>query len=603
MMKARLTLAAAMLLVPCLAAAQSSSSKADPAEWVPADALAYVGITDVAEIVEQTKKTGFYRLTQDPASKDLSTELTVVLRMFESVKERLAKSMDMPAERLENPFAGPMAFYILTPPADDPERLPLALIASVGRRELMKDYYERAVKALREATDRYEAVSFASHEIAHFTRSADEEPAEVEFDPEELEGDQATAAVEQLVDAIFSTDSLPEELAMCLTDSRLVVATDVELVKNALRGERAERNLRETEDYRLFERKFDPVGPMRFVVNLPKLLEILEREGEGRQIVAALGLRGARSIVGHGVYGGEEYESKSEFLLLTSGERTGLLRILAQRNGEIAAPRFLGPDCPMVMSAALDVADVVDEIERITRQIDPTAADQMREFFERTPTPDGGTINLRQELIANLTPPLTVAFSFTKPYTPDSPRILLSSGHRDRSAIERVLSVMAEASGGGMTSRELGGTRVFDIQFLGVSIAITGDRIFAGTQAQVEALAQALPTEMLAEEASFRAAARLAPREGWGLVYVDMTKLWDAAIGLVEHREAMQFNFTNPSAMAGAGLLQSITGDFEPGRVEDARRVMRYYAPSIAVLSTTSDGILFTQYQLKPQGN
>lgn len=610
----------AVVLIASTAAAaraQSGLNQPDPAGWVPADALLYVGVTDLEALLTSFQKTAFYRVFEDPASKAPLGQTFLVSKFIEESKSRLAKILQSEPERLRNPLGGPLAIFLLPPTGS--EKSPQAvLVASVRDRDLMKDYYGKILARLREQSDRHEMVTFGSDEIACFSRlpvaseGSDQskgDEAEEEFKDEIAPGDLSEEGmarfVQMTLDKIFSPDALPEQIALCLSGERLVVAGTADLIRDVLRNQKHQRSLLHSEDYRTLMREFKPAGPVRFIVNLPGLLELAASESEeARNGFSVLGFQCLRSVVGHVDYGAEDYDGRFEALVQMSGERTGVPKILTMKNREVELDRSVPSETVLFASLNVSVLEVLDEIERMIRQTDPSAADEMRSSLQQVPVAPDGPLDLRKELFENLREPLTFAWAFLRPYGPDSPRMLLSIGHKNRPAMEQLLATLASSTGM-LTQRELAGVQVFDAVawITGISVAPTGDTVLLGNTPAVEARVHGSPTETLAEDAAFRRAARLVPREAWLMLYVDSYRLGEAALGLARHRDEIErMSFTNPAAMMSVPMLDSLVGvELTEEKVEAARKLLKYQAPSLVTVTTTSAGIRLTSIQLKPE--
>jgi hypothetical protein len=254
----------------------------------------------------------------------------------------------------------------------------------------------------------------------------------------------------------------------------------------------------------------------------------------------------------------------------------------------------------LAASLNLDVAGLLREIENILRQTDPQAADEMRAGLEEVPMDPSGQekINLRKELFENLRAPVHASMSFAKPYAPDSARLLVSVGHRDRSAIDRVLSMLPLP----FVPRELRGSQVYDFQMVGISIAAGTQALHAGSTVAVEAALQAAAgQDTLASSAGFQRAAKLAPAESWLTLYVDFRRLFEGVIECTAGQDEFDpMAMANPARAAVYMLSQQLKAGQEKVEPEKLRKVLRYYAPGILTISTTPEGIHLIQVQLKP---
>jgi len=599
----------------CSATAQTEDKSAvDPAKWAPGNALGFLGISDVKTLGEEMKQTAFYKLTQDPSAKEAGGQFSMFTKLFDEFKKRVAQAIDIEPDKLENPFAGPLAVYAAAPPGAGPEDVNVVLVAGVGDRELMRGYYQRATGKLREVADNHEAVSFGSYTLDHFTTAdraddeadEDEDPNDLDLDTAMLDEDDFMGAMDEVFGEIFSADALPEELALCLTEDRLIVAPTLEHVKDVLRRERAGSSLAETELYGRLRREFKPLGSMRMLVDLRSLFEIIAKDDgdEARESLEIVGAKGIRGLIAHARYDGKEYESKGEMLLLLEGQRTGLAKIFSMKNRPIAPSASVSAGSLIFASMNINPTDIVDEVERMVRRSDPETADEMHKSMESIELPDGGVLNLRKDVFEHLRGPLAFALAFQRPYDAQSTRLSATLGHRDKAAMNRLLDTLGLMSGGMMIQRELRGTMVYDIPFGGISIAATDDAIVAGTTNTVDVMLQtAAPEQSLAASATFKRAAALAPAEAWGVVYVDSRRLYEAVIELAKNKEAlMAAQFSNPISMLALQMVETYAGDADAQQLDAIKNLAKYQAATLMTAETTPDGIKFTQIQLKPDG-
>ncbi len=615
----RLVIAFTLVLAAALSApgyAQSTAAS-DPASWVPADALAYIGVSDVREFSDQFRETAFYELMQDLDVKNSWGRMSLLSRFYEAFKGRLAQSLDVEPDQLRNPFGGPLALYFPAASGEAAGAFQPVLVAGVGDAALMRDYHDRATRKFREIADDYERISFGSYTIERFATEAHEEekdrdPSDEDFAEETSAlfsaGNESFATVlDEVFGRLFSAEAMPEELALCLTEDRLIVARTPEHVKDVLRREQGGRSLLDTEAHQVLVREFKPLGPVRWLINLAGLFEAMEAaEGqEAREALAMLGATSTRSIIGHVLYENQAFESKLEALLLLSGERTGLAKIFSMSNRPVAPPRSVSAENFIYASLNANVTEVLDEIERMIRRDDPDAADEMRASLGSMELPDGGTLSLRKELLENLRAPLTFAMAFQRPYGPQSARLQLTLGHRDQQAISRVLEKVSSLAGGMMTEREVRGTLAYDLAYGGFSLAPTDQAIIAGTTNAVEeALEMPPPERSLAADAAFKQAAALAPREAWGLLYVDSRRMFEAALEMTRNRDALTAaQFTNPANLIALGIVGAFTVNIDKDQIDAARQLAKYQAPRIITVATTPEGIRLTQIQLRAQSD
>lgn len=589
---------------------------ADPAAWAPADAVFYVGVTDSEKLTESFKKTAGYQMWSDPIARNSNPYWGLVNTVMEQFQERVAKALDVPPSQLKNPLKGPMCLFVTAPKGGDFEKLEPSFVARIGDKELMKTYYDAAVKKMREAADKYESVSAGANSIDVFTKEKKADDAEKDANGDD-EGDdeaddlgdgnpltmneaQLKKFVSKQMDELFSGEALPPSLAMCVAGDRLVVAPSADAVKAALRQEKGADALVESEDYKAMGRLFKPAGPFRMVINVPRIIELSKSDDEeSAKMTQALGLRGMRSIVAHAEFAGEKYDGKLEAVALISGERSGLLKILSMENRALTPPNTIPASAVMAMTLNLNPIKMLDEVERIMRQIDPAQADQMRSSMESVETPDGQTMNIRKDVLEKMKEPLTFNFSMQRPYKVDSIRMLLSFGHKEKAAMEKLLGLLPPNM---FTPRDVRGTQVYDFAMMNMSFAASNDQLLAGSTPAVEGALSSGEADALAADADFKAAAALAPPEAWGVFYVDSRRLMEAVLGFADQRGELEAaGMMNVGAAMVNGMLEPYDKQLKEGKLEELRKTLKYQAPTIVTFATIPEGIKMTQLTLKPR--
>jgi len=592
------------------ASAADPPGKVDPAEWVPADALAYVGVADLDELFTQFKSSIPYRIMQDEQAREVTGEANALGRMLEELRRRVAEALEVPPEGLRNPLAGPLALSVIVPAREGADPAVL-LMAGVGDRELMESYYRQARKRLRELSDEYEQVDSAGQTIDVFMRRPSEEEGQSEEDEDQkpdwadrpVPKEDISHFVDDLLGELFSPGAMPPTLAMCLTNSRLLVSTEVEALKNALRQRRAGGSLAETDAYRTLLRRFRPAGLVRFVVNLPRLLEreMGKADDEERREMRALGLDGFREVIGHLRYDQADADGVFEALVLMRGERKGLARLLSMDNRDVGTPPAAPSGTLVYGFVNLNVLEMLDEIERVVRQTDPETAESLRDSLGEIETPDG-PLNLRKDLLEHLRGPLTLAMGMEPPVSIAGAHLLVSIGHSNRDAIRRVVERLLGLMTGPAEPRDLRGTPVYVMPFA-TAVAPAADRILLGTIASVESVLKSSGEEAaLTGDGEFRRAAQFASRQAWLMLYVDARRLLQTCIELGRDPQTMQTAApANPAAAALVAMAKQFVGTVPDGDVDRLRFLLPYQAPIILTVSTVEEGLLIRYVALKPQ--
>lgn len=597
--------AVAALTLPFFAYAKEG----DPAAWAPRGALIYVGVPDVQQFWKNLELTTGFKAMKDPELKQLPNRFMLMANFADKFREQLAKTLEIPADQLKSPFAGPLAFYVLPPASADDKGEPI-VVAGVGDADLLKNYYDKAVKKLRDSASKYESETVGSYKVDIFAfdkkanKDQDGDAAksdEMSDNDDDADDDQngAESMAEQMLAQVFSTKSLPPKLAACIAGERLIIAATKEQVQDALRRERGGESLATSDEYKVFERQFKSKADVRMLVNIRKLIEIgLEKDEESaRKTADAMGVKSFRNLYAQVTIDGKTYDSKLEALLEMTGERTGLAKILSLKNRPAALPSTAGAETCMTFSANLVVSDLLDEVERIIRQSDPAEADQMHSAMSAVPMGENAKVDLRKELFDQLREPLALSVGFTKPYDLSSARAVLSIGHKSKDAIDRFMAKVSEAMPGTLTDRDLRGVHVYDTPFK-MSVAATSDSVLAGSSAAIDTAVVGGAEGGLANDANYKRAAEFLPKEASMMFYFDGRRMLDAMLEVAKDRETLMMSaMSNPANMFAAGMAESY-GEIKPEQREKARKLLDYATISIGAVTTTDDGLRFTMVAL-----
>jgi len=594
----------------------------EPAEWAPADALVYLGINDVGDAWQDLQKTSAYSLLSEAGAPGAPPGLSALGAPLAELKARLAKALGVPPDQLQNPLAGPVALFITAPFGAKAEEIEPGLVAGVGDAALMKKYYDAAVAKLK-TLGKHEAVTVGSDTIDVFTieRAKQATPGQAEeneFDRLDAGAGAKSAApdewLKRIVGPLVAGESLPGQLALCLTADRVVVAGSTEYAQAVLRHDPSIKTLAETDDYKALLQNLKPTGDIRFVVNLPRMLDMAAAAAEGseakelRKQIKAYGLDTLGSLVGHCRLGAASYEWKVDALLLLGDKRAGLVKLLSMENRPAAPPADISADTCVYATCNLDVPQWLAEIEtRLSPPPAPGAPGPARPWMEMQLS-DGQTVNLRQALFDYLNGPLTACFRIGRSPGPPGARFLLSIGQHDQAAVARFLS--GPVAQGFLQAREVRGMQIFDLGPLpllpvpGLSVAVTPDRLVVGSTAAVEGALAPTSTEPLRETDAWKRVARYVPEQASFTLYVDNRKLLDSLLELA--KKPPEPTASGPGApdlgtMILAGLLQSMGGGAPGGDLSGLERLRRYTTQAIYTIATTPQGVQFTAVQVRPE--
>ncbi len=592
-----------------LALAQSATQtrpSVDPAQWVPGEAVFYLGISDTEELWRDVQKTSGYKQLKDKELQDMPGMANPLALGAEKFKQRIATLLDVQPDALKNPFAGPLAIYVSAPRGATAEALETVALAAVGDTALMQEYLNAALGRLKARATNYEAVSAGPHTVHVLNTTPAEEKSEDDFDFEEEEsgpgmtmGPDMGAMVDQALDELFSLETLPEHLALCLAGDRLIVAPTAEAVKRALAGD-GER-LADSDAHRMLLTSLKPVGQVRFLVNLPRIFELARAEStdeDQREMMKVLGADSLRSLVGHARIGTKSYELKVELLFLMSGERSGLAKLLSRPNATIDPPEWMSTDTSAFFSMNLEPNKLTDEILQMVAASDPESAEQARVWMEQLPLGEQ-TVNLRKDLIDHLAGPLTISLAMAQPAAADSLRALITLGHRNRDAVTRMLTQLLPGVG---APQDIRGTPVYPVPLpmlpVPFHLAISSDRVLFGNPKAVEGVLSGATAGGLAETAEFRRARRVVPKEAWLVFYFDQQKFMRGLIDL--HKKLGADPSADPLAGGLLGALQM--GGMDLSNEARNRKMLEYSSISIGTIATTPEGVQCTFVGLPTEG-
>ncbi|MFH1746715.1 MAG: hypothetical protein ABIG44_06675 [Planctomycetota bacterium] len=570
----------------------------DPAEWVPAEAIVYVGITDMQHTWANYQKTLKYKSMTDPEMAEVGGMPNIGGAVLKKVKERLGRVLDVDPDELKSPFAGPMALYATVPAGGAFDDIEPGLIAGVGDAELMKRYFDTIVARLKEAADGYESITAGGETIHVFTSEGGDgeggEEDEFDFDEPTMGPDAIMGFIDEALDKIFSLEHLPPKMAVCLTEERLLVSRTADHIRAALARSGGSRTLADSDDHQALLRHRRPIGEVRLLVNLPRIFELAKAEGadqdELQSKLRVIGAQGLRSLVGHMRLSTKSYDTKLELMFLMRGERSGLAKLLSMENRPVSPPDSVQAAAGAYVCFNIDPPKLLDEILNMVAQEDPESAEQARAGMEEVPLGEH-TVNIRKDLFDHLSGPLALDVTINKPYGAGSLKALVTLGHRNREALSRFFSILPNMA----PPRDFQGTQIFPNANGLMHFAIAADRILAGNQAAVETALSATATESLAEEANFRRAKRLVPEEAWGTIYFDGRKMLEGLMGLT----AKQAELVGDPAGMITGMLAMAGVDFSD--TPQNRKMLEYTSVNLFTVATTPDGVQLTYVVLKAE--
>jgi hypothetical protein len=586
----------------------------EPAAFVPADALFYLGINDIGDTWHDLQQTSEYSLMKEATGPAALPSLSRFGESLSELKTRLAKALGVSPDQLGNPLAGPVALFITAPFGAKAEEVEPGLVAGVGDAALMKTYYDAALAKLT-ARGKHETVSAGSDTIDVFTVERDEKKAgaaeDAEFDRLDA-GERGLARPDELLKRalgrLLAGESLPPKLALCLTADRVIVAGSAEYVEAILRHE-STKTVADTDDYKALLQNLKPTGDIRFVVNLPRIMEMIPAAAEAseakdlRRKIRAWGLDSLGSLVGHCRIGAASYDWKVEALLLLSDNRAGLVKLLGAENQPAAPPADVTADTCVWATWNVDVPSWLDELASGLFQWREAPVRGAAPSWMERKLPSGETVNLRAAFFDYLRGPLTFSFGIGQASGTAGVHIFAAIGQSDQAAVTKFLGgpVVQDF----LEAREVRGTQVFDFKQLppvgtpGLSVAVTPERLVVGNTAAVEGALAPAPSDTAAESETWKRVARYVPEQAWLTLFVDYRKLLDSLAELAKKPQEAPAAGADVSTAILAFVMQGL-GSGAGGELGGLDRLRRYAAQTVYTIASTPQGVQFTAVQLRP---
>ncbi len=597
------------------------AAQIDPAEWAPADALFYLGITDVGQVWRDFQKTGAYELLSGQAGTEGLPQVDVLGDTLRALRQRLADVLGVTPDDLQNPFDGPLTFYIVPTLGKGMPKLADSvpgLVAGVGDAALLRRYYDAVVGKLKEQCQ-HESVSVGTDFIDVFTApEAGKKAAAADDDFADFDAGGSSLMdlpmkLKKSVDALLAGDALPPKLAMCLTEERLVVADTAQAVKAVLQKEQRDRSLADLDDYKALHEHLRPVGPIRFLVSIPRLVKLAEADAkkgdeDTQKTLKMFAVDTLGSLVGHGRFGAASYESKIDMLLLTHDRNAGLMKLLLQENLPVTPPAHVGAETFIFASLNVAVVQLLNDLEFILRRGgDAEAADAVKNALE-IKQESGETVNLRKALLSYLKGPYVFNLGLTQPVGPKSSVVaLLSCGHTDQAALNQALANPAITQLE-LTKRDLRGTAVYDLPPLpplmvaGATAAASKDLFYLGLSAATEKALAEPPAERLADSPAWKRAARFLPEQAWAVVYIDEHAMTEALLTLANAPpDAEMAGGMDLGGMVRMGMVQSMRMKAPGVDLTNTAPLLKNLAQQVVALSASPAGLQFTAVKLKPE--
>ncbi len=614
------------------------ASAAETARWLPEDTLFFVSTRDVKALVEKWKTTSTYALYKDPAMQPfmVPAEKNVRAKINEGLKELIKEiGLDRPPEKLPWPegrivIAGFLQSRTIMVPDYSklrdgtfdrrnfkPEDLPkiqqttgdfqAVFLVDMGKNlGLLRDLAERAASQAVQKGMVRQRETVRGTEINILKESAD-------------------------ADENFDT------LCYGFCDSWLVAGSSLKYIREVLMR-RSDPDMPSLARSNAFTAALRLVGDGDVVLHLnakPILATALAsvpaaERNRTEQIIKALAVDSFTGVSASvTMVPKAQVAAVTKMLLGIRGQRRGIPALLAPSTSVMPDHRLLSRGLADFLVANYDLPTIYEGIGQLVQTIGNMDMNMMVQAMLAMATAQGGDapVNLKQDIIGQLTTPIMVTSRIGKPYDdPAQSSMLLALGVRDGATIDNALGRIHQAfiaRGNKELQRELLNRTIYLLPELPVAalfggagsgagiqlaFAVAGDHLVFGTVASVEQSIRDLRREDLEPiraDAMFQHARRHVPAQAGIYFYqnqqIAIEKEWfqlkEAARKAATGDSAKPSGNPSMEALAALGtspwtaIVRALEGivDFSP--LPEFSAVKKYFGASVGSVTANDQGI------------
>ncbi len=581
-----------------------------PASWAPADTVVLIEVPDFPKLMEQWKKTSFYRVFNDPQMKKMTAEIT---GKFDALLKVMVATLGLDSvEQLMVEPTGGAAFVMKLKRengSDKPTPL-VAVVADWGENDpKLQDSIKQAVaKAIErggaKTTEDFDGVTIT-------TLTAGKKPSEPAIQPVAPGQQPPPSGGDAASGAPAGIPITAKTVSFATMGTVTAIGSDVALLKKIIKRvkNKGVDSLAQTKDYETLKKRCAPLGQINFFANLPLLIGMaaeLTPEFKGQREALALDKIGA--VVGTiAIAPKERVSAELRGFIPVAGDRTGLAKLLTEN----VVNKPLLEDNPFPDSTILAAwynfkfETLLDEIYEIQRKTDPEGAERFKAGLQ-IPISEEMTLDL-EKLFKSFAMPLKIQFAMSPPYKSENVSMLLSLNHTDREAVAQLFSIPMLSPF--MMKRDFLGQPVYDTFMMpGFSAALTDQALALGNTQGVEQLIRSAagkggPT--LASDPQFQFAARMAPPAVWHGSYVNTHKFLTAALAL--HKQAKAAAEKEDDGQIN--LSYDMTGQFLQGMrgipfddIENPEELLKYAPIFLSTATSVPEGVLLYSNVTEPVG-
>ena len=480
-----------VLFVALAAATLSQAAESRTARLFPADTMLLVEVRDLSATIEQFKRTSSYALYKDPAMQPfvVSAERKIRDAIDKALKEmwqevgieeppaelprprgRIAMAMRLGTQTVRVPV---FDWSNTSPGTSEPTikeyRSEKTTVPKMIFLADMGEDIEKTQRLLEQMVDK--AVDEGWQRRTETVRDV-----EVTVLTEPVEKDESEDALDMSLPGPDATSIVYGFHGSTLVIQPDIGTSDMEQYKDVLvRLSGEERpSLADDPAYQAVSRKVGS-GDVTVYFGVNTMLRSFIAGSEGikkAQLAKLFHDLGLENLTGLGmvvqIAAKEDQEARVKLLLGVRGRRKGIPAVLVPDAAPTRAGRLLTKGIATYFTANYDLGKMYDGIIAMIQQTAPVNVDALVQgLMAQTAQAGGGQpVNLRRDVLGQLTGPLTVASRITEPYDdPHSSQSLLAFGVQDAAVLDEALGrlhgVFLAAMGDKELQRELRGHRIY----------------------------------------------------------------------------------------------------------------------------------------------
>jgi hypothetical protein len=563
----------------------------------PRDTLFYVGTSNAKELVERMKESSTGRMLQDPQIKPIIDR--VLGEVGNLYTEHAETEVGVPWNELLNLPKGELALGAVAVPDAPPA---LLLILDQGEEPTVAGtLVERVLKVLKDEGGDTSKENIEGVEVTIVRASGGRVIGMFERDRTIV----AATHPDVLRHVIWHWDGTRKAAA-----ERAAEAGNQENPFAA--GPTLDTNEKFLSILKECRRPHDPPPNMVFYADPIELFRQFGRANPGMQLAIAflpqLGLDGIQAVGGAMTSATGPYESLAHLHILLQNPRAGILSMIAFDTGDNTPPTWVPADVSSYFTARWKAQAFYARLSAIVDQFQGEGQfeQQMNESF----TEEFG-INLKTDIIENLTGRVTLVSGYDKPFTLQSGRWIIGIEVVDEARAQQTLDTIVSRQSGSFTKRFIGAVPYYappdeadgpfspciaimdKHMFFSLSTKLFEQAVMA-RQGEAPRLAesqdyQRISATLTEETSSHRPAVLMVSRP-----VVD----WEFYYGMItsdEVRAALD------EAAADNEVLERFVRILREGAIPPFDVFKKYLAPGGGILYDTDNGFHGTMFALRPE--